>query len=98
MTNSVEIDDECNAEHADVLVCARLTQPLIMPDNAIGICDQCGEAVQHRPHVPKQPRKLCLVCALPLAGKAAAKGELHTIITPETAVELAAHFRKRDAT
>lgn len=63
MTNSVEIDEGGNGEHADVLVCVRLTQPLLMPDNQISLCDACGEAVQHRAHAPKLPRKLCWECA-----------------------------------
>lgn len=97
MANSVEIDDDGNAEHADVMVCMRLTQPLLMPDNAIGICAACSEAIQFRPHGPKRPRKLCWQCAMPDAAKAAAKGELHTIITPATAAELAAHLKKKGA-
>jgi hypothetical protein len=97
MTNSVEIDDDGNGEHADAVVCVRLTQPLIMPDNVIGLCAECGEAIQHRPHVPKQPRKICMECALPLASKAAKKGELHTILTPQTAAEVGAYFRKKGA-
>lgn len=97
MTNSVEIDEGGNGEHADVLVCVRLTQPLLMPDNQISLCDACGEAIQHRPHVPKLPRKLCWECAEPLATQLAAKGELHSVLTAESAVELAAHLKKKGA-
>jgi hypothetical protein len=95
MTNSIEIDD--SGDLADILVCARLTQPLLMPDNLIDICSGCGEAIQHRPHVPKRPRKMCMECVAPLAKEAAAKGELHTYITPKTAKELAAFSRRKRA-
>jgi hypothetical protein len=97
MTNSIELDEDGNGEHAEFLVCRRLTKPLLMPGNLIDICSKCGEAIQHRPHVPKKPPKVCMECILPLANKAAAKGELHSIITPEIATEVAAHFRKKNA-
>lgn len=97
MTNTVELDDDGNGEHADIVVCMRLTQPLMMPDNDIGICAQCGEAIQFRPHVPKRPRKVCMECVIPRANEAAAKGELHSIITTETAAELGDYLRKKGA-
>ena len=63
MTNRIEIvDSDDEAECADGLVCARLTSPLMMPDNVIGVCSQCGEAIQHRPHVPRTPLKICCEC------------------------------------
>jgi len=97
MTNSFELDDDGNGEHADVVVCVRLTSPLLMPDNVIDICSQCGEAIQHRPHVPKQPRKMCWECIEPLALKMAHKGTLHTILTSEVAEDLLAYERKKSA-
>ena len=97
MTNRFEIDDDGNADHADIVVCARLTSPLMMPDNKIGFCAECGEAIQYRPHVPKSPRKMCMECVVPLATKLAAKGKLTSIITPTTVAELKAHLRKKNA-
>jgi hypothetical protein len=97
MTNSIEFDSDGNGEHADMVVCRRLTSPLLMPDNLIDLCAKCGEAIQHRPHVPKRPPKVCLECVSPLANKAAAKGELHSILTPEAVCEIAAHLRKKNA-
>ena len=97
MTNSIEIDEDDNGEHADMVICVRLTSPLKFPDNLIGICSKCGEAIQYRPHAPKMPPKICAECVGPLANKAAAGGKLHTIITPETAAEIAAHLRKKNA-
>jgi hypothetical protein len=86
---TVEIGD---GEDSDLLVCARLTSPLMMPDNLIDICSKCGEAIQHRPHVPKRPRKICLQCAKPLIDAADV-----TMITPETVADLARYFRKKNA-
>lgn len=96
MPNVLEIDEEGNAEDADVMVCMRLTSPLMLPDNEIDICADCGEAIQHRPHVPRVPRKICFECAEPQIKKLAAKGELHSIITPETAADIAAYIRKKN--
>jgi hypothetical protein len=45
-----------------IVVCARITDPLLLPDNVISTCDACGWAVQHRPHAPKGKRR-CLKCA-----------------------------------
>ena len=89
---TIEIGD---GEESDILVCARLTSPLMMPGNLIDICSDCGEAIQHRPHVPKQPRKICLQCAQPLIE--AHGSDLVTIITPETATEVAAYLKKKKA-
>lgn len=97
MTNTVEIDEDGNGEHADAVVCMRLTTPLLMPDNQLDICSKCGEAIQHRPHVPKRPPKVCMECVAPDAARAARKGELHSIITTKTAGELAAYLRKKGA-
>ncbi|MBR0753535.1 hypothetical protein JQ604_15205 [Bradyrhizobium jicamae] len=95
MTNSFEIDDGENGDAADVLVCRRMTQPLLMPDNEIGLCSRCGEAIQFRPHVSPLPSKVCEVCIMPEIEQLGARGELHSIITPETAVELGRYLRRK---
>jgi|SRR5882672_3330569 len=98
MTNRIEIvDDPDDAEAADIIVCRRLTSPLLLPDNRIDLCSKCGEAIQHRPHVPKTPPKICDACALPIVMAEHAKGELMTMITPKTAAELAEYLRKKTA-
>jgi len=51
----VEMADD-DAEGADAVICMRLTSPLMMPDNVIGVCSQCGEAIQHRPYVPRRSK------------------------------------------
>lgn len=48
-----------------VVVCARITTPLYIPDNKIGKCSECGWKVQFRPHAPKG-RRMCVVCAAAL--------------------------------
>lgn len=45
-----------------VLLCERITTPLILPDNRLGKCCECGWRVQFRPHAPKS-RKMCRQCA-----------------------------------
>jgi hypothetical protein len=97
MTNRIEMGDDADAELADAVICVRLTSPLLLPDNLIDLCSKCGEAIQHRPHVPKRPPKICWQCVEPVAKAEAAKGELVTLITPTTAAEVAAHFRKKNA-
>ena len=98
MTNRIEIiEDPDDAETADAIVCRRLTQPLLMSDNLIDLCSKCGEAIQHRPHVPKRPPKICDECARPIIEAKAAKGELVTLLTPKTADELADFFEKKNA-
>jgi hypothetical protein len=44
-----------------VIVCARITTPLYMPDNRVGKCSECGWKVQFRPHA--KGRKICMECA-----------------------------------
>ncbi|MCK1670353.1 hypothetical protein [Bradyrhizobium sp. 150] len=50
-----------------ILACARWTalEPLMLPDNVVGKCAECGQAIQHRPHAPKKMRKVCMFCAAP---------------------------------
>jgi hypothetical protein len=98
MTNRFEIvDDPDEAECADSVVCRRLTQPLLLPDNMIDLCSKCGEAIQHRPHVPKTPPKICDECATTIMEAEAAKGELVVMITPKTAGEVIAWYEKKNA-
>jgi hypothetical protein len=44
-----------------LLVCMRITDPLIMPDNLIGTCQNCGWKIQFRPPAPDGVR-LCFEC------------------------------------
>ena len=97
MTNRIEIVDPGEAECADTVVCRRLTQPLLLPDNLIDLCSKCGEAIQFRPNAPKLPPKVCDRCAIPIVEAEAAKGELVTMITQKTADEIADWLRKKNA-
>jgi hypothetical protein len=47
-----------------MLLCERVTEPLILPDNAIDQCSKCFKLVQLRPHAPKIAR-ICRPCAAP---------------------------------
>lgn len=97
MVNRIEITENGDAEDAKAVVCARLTSPLLMPDNLIDLCAKCRRAIQYRPHVPKRPPKICFECALPIVEKEAAKGELVTLLTPQAAADIAAYLRKKSA-
>ena len=59
--DEIEVSD--NPEDADVLVCSLVTKPLLMADNLVAHCSKCFRLVQHRPHVPRTPQKLCTDCA-----------------------------------
>src|SRR4029079_18957554 len=98
MTNEIEIvDDDDDAESADLLVCKRLTSPLLLPANLVILCYKCVEHIQHRPNVPVTPQKLCEVCALPIIEAETAKGTMVAMMTPKSITELAAHIRKKKA-
>ena len=59
------------AEEADMVVCMPADFPSPFDDNVKAPCAQCGQPIIHRPHVPKRPAKVCISCALPLAGPVA---------------------------
>jgi len=66
----VEVVSKDEAERADYVVCAR-TEDLppggYFPDDVHTVCVACNTAIQHRPYMPKAPRKICLQCALKVA-------------------------------
>jgi len=49
-----------------ILVCARVDGPLLLPDNRVGKCAECGRLVEYRPHAPKNRILRCMQCAVPL--------------------------------
>lgn len=81
MTNQIIVDDGTNGEDCEGMVCMRATDPLMMADNLVGECSECGSKVQYRPHNPKHLVKICLECALPEMNKAAQEGDLSIVIT-----------------
>jgi hypothetical protein len=85
--SSLQISDDHN--DGDVVVCMRLTAPLILPDNIIGICAECGCKVQLRPHVPKILRVVCVAC---VSDVVADNRDLDFGITSETLEELKNKF------
>lgn len=97
MPNELTIGTPEEGEDADYYVCIPVTDPLAFPDNLVDECCQCGQAIQHRPHYPITPRKICLACATPDMEKDAKKGELEIMISPKTAQEVADYYRKKNA-
>jgi hypothetical protein len=87
MTNKLTVSDDVG--DAAVLVCSRLTTPLIFADNERGVCAECGRAIQFRPHAPRHMQRVCMACALPRMEAGAAKGELEVTVTPTTVAEVA---------
>jgi hypothetical protein len=73
-----------------ILMCARFTRELYLPDNVIGRCTECGCKVQFRPHAPRPHRLRCMQCAFALIEPGA---EITT--TPRMVDDLLAYFRKR---
>jgi hypothetical protein len=59
------VSDE-EAEQCDALICipASWDAGPFAATNVRGTCSVCGIAVQHRPHAPKRPTRLCLPCAM----------------------------------
>jgi len=53
-----------SGEEADVVVCRLITEPLYLPDNVVAQCSECLRLIQHRPHAPKKPAKVCDECAI----------------------------------
>ena len=56
------------AEEVDYVVCARASDMSAealarFDDNFTGNCARCGHKVIYRWHMPRKPKKLCMVCA-----------------------------------
>jgi hypothetical protein len=78
----------------DVLVCAKLTTPLWLADNRVGVCAECGCGVQYRPHAPRS-RKICQGCFIKQAERAAEAGEPISLYTTEQMLADFAAYRRR---
>jgi hypothetical protein len=74
-----------------ILVCARVRdQPLLIPDNLTGLCSECAQVVQYRPHAPRPFRLLCVECTIPIIPDAT---EIFT--TPRMIEDALAYVRKK---
>jgi hypothetical protein len=71
------------------LICARITDPLLFPDNRLGNCCECGWRVQFRPHAPDIPR-LCYECGAPRIAEAD-----EVVTTPQMIADVQTYLRKR---
>lgn len=85
-----EVDD-AEADLAEAVVCVKLTSPLLLLDNAISLCSKCGEAIQHRPNVPKTPSKICVACVGPLIEQEVTA----VMVTPKSIAEVVAYLRRK---
>ena len=66
-TDSMQRVKRADLKATDVVVCCRWSEgePLLMPGNLIADCAWgCGHKVQHRPHVPAAPAKVCIPCVI----------------------------------
>lgn len=98
MANSVIVsDDEDEAESADYLVCVLASEPTPFPDNVFDFCAKCGAKVQHRPHAPRAPKRVCMACVMPEIEREALRGDLEIVATARTASEVREYVRKRSA-
>ncbi len=62
--HSCQVMSGQTAELCDMVICRRLTKPLLNRDNLTGPCADCGTQLQWRPHAPTHPPKLCRECAM----------------------------------
>jgi hypothetical protein len=82
-----EVDD---GKDAGAVVCALLTDPLLMPGNLTGVWSRCQTAVQHRPHIPPGIPLVCVACYLKEYDE-----ENDTVkVTPATLRDLFNHQRR----
>jgi len=58
------IGDVSTATEDDIVICMRLPDSKVFPDNIETVCAKCGAGIYHRPHVPKLAAKMCIRCAI----------------------------------
>jgi hypothetical protein len=75
-----------------VVVCARITTPLMIPDNRIGKCSECGWKVQFRPHAPAG-RRMCSKCAFELIDWSDPANNVE--IPPRMVEDVASYFMRK---
>lgn len=97
MANKITIEEQEDGEACDFVVCIPITNPLAFSDNIVTDCCKCGQPIQHRPHAPKRPPKVCIACMQPDMEKEAARGELEIMITTKTAIEVGEYLYKKSA-
>lgn len=89
MANSISITgDDDELESADFVVCVPATIKTQFTDNIFAFCCKCDVKIQHRPHVPVAPKKICFDCAVPGMLDDAAKGELEVVTSKATTIEV----------
>ena len=59
------------AAGADVVICIeyRAEEGLLLSDNILDRCHECGTRIQLRPDVPLGPKRICVPCAVTILGE-----------------------------
>lgn len=95
MANEVIMDDGDNGEDCDYVVCIKVTDPLKFDDNLISRCCLCDAPVQHRPHSPTTPKKVCWECVQPQMEKEMKADNLGIVITDKTRRDVIDYLAKK---
>jgi len=61
---TVQLVSDEEAEKSSMVVCVPDTDVTPFSDKVKTTCAFCGRGIQHRPHAPKGPPKVCLKCVM----------------------------------
>lgn len=87
---SVRLVKAEEAEEAAFVLCLPWDpDPHYFTDDVKGTCSICGIDIRHRPHVPKKPKKVCLMCTKLLLKDAI---DSEALITNETLADVIPHL------
>jgi hypothetical protein len=84
-----------DGEDAEFVVCIPVTNPMKFWDNQVSTCRKCGCLIQHRPHVPKTPPKICWDCALPGMNEARESDDLAVVVSDKTMADIRGWFTRK---
>jgi hypothetical protein len=71
LPGSFTVISQADAEALAYVLCVDAEGPVYFADDVCTTCACCDRPIRHRPHVPRQPTKLCLACASSLNQEAA---------------------------
>lgn len=78
-----------------IVVCMPASSPSNFPDDIEGVCAECGMKIRERPHNPKNGRRLCFGCAVPLISEAVKKGDVPELHVSDKSWDEAMPFLKK---